>query len=273
MTQISAKDVMTLRNRTGLPMMACKSALDEARGDLERAEEILRRQLKGKMDARTDRVAGEGRIAVAVNERAGVAAIVELRAETDFTARSEEFVSAADRLAAMALEAPAGDVAPGEAMRRIVDDLRMATGENCALARAHKMIGETGTTAYGTYVHHDGKLGVLVQAAGSISDETLRDVCMHIAAAHPTPLGITADDIPADVVEKERRFRTEQAQESGKPAEIASRMVEGAMRKFFSDVALLSQPFIRDESRTIGDVVGSTAQVLGFLRWRVGGQG
>ena len=267
---ISPKDVMNLRNRTGLPMMACKKALEETSGDVEAAEDLLRKQLKGKMDKRIDRAAGEGRIGISVNEGAGTAAIVELRAETDFTAKNEKFVEATKKIAALVVEAAgAGTIATNDAMSAIVDELRISTGENVSLGRAHKLIGETGTTAYGQYVHHDGKTGVLIQAEGSINDETLRQICMHITAAVPRPAGISADDIPADIVEKERRFRIEQAMESGKPKEIAEKMVEGGMKKFFSEIALLEQPFVMDPAKIISDIVGK-AKIIAFLRWEVG---
>lgn len=272
MSEISAKDVMDLRNRTGLPMMDCKAALSEAKGDKTLAEDILRKKLKGKMEKRTDRAAGEGRIEVAMNPDSGVASIIELRAETDFTAKSEKFVSAARKLAEQALEAKSGSVAPTESMTALVDDLRAATGENCSFARGHKVTGESGTTAFGRYVHHDGKTGVLLQATGSINDETLREICMHITAAVPRPAGISAKDVPQDVVDKERRFRIEQAMESGKPKEIAEKMVEGGMRKFFEEIALLEQPWVRDPTKTIKELVGPKAQILSFFRWQVGEQ-
>ncbi len=121
-------------------------------------------------------------------------------------------------------------------------------------------------------MHHDGKTAVLVQAEGSISDETLRQVCMHITAANPRPLGISADDIPSHVVEKERKFRIEQAMESGKPQQIAEKMVEGGMRKFFEEIALLEQPFVMDPTKKVKDIIGGKARVVAFLRWQVGEQ-
>ncbi len=270
-TTISPKDVMSLRNRTGLPMMACKKALAEAGGDVDAAEELMRKQLKGKMDKRVDRAAGEGRIAIAANPDSGAAAIVELRAETDFTAKNEKFIEAAQKIAEAALNTHgAGEVTiEGDAVA-LVDDLRITTGENISVARAHKLLGETGTTAFGQYVHHDGKVGVLIQAEGSINDDTLRKICMHVTAAVPRPLAINPDQVPEDVVEKERKFRIEQAVESGKPQEIAEKMVEGGMRKFFSEVALMQQPFVMDPSKTIADIVGPDATIIAFLRWEVG---
>jgi elongation factor Ts len=270
MSEISAKDVMKLRNETGLPMMACKKALGETGGDLEAAKDLLRKQLKGKMESRTERAAGEGRIAIAINERSGSAAIVELRAETDFTARNDQFVAMARQIAELAIEGPAGESrTPTPAMQAPIDELRIGTGENLSFARGHKMIGQSGTTAYGSYVHHDGKTGVLLQATGDIAEETLRQICMHITAVTPRPLGVTKNDIPEDMVDRERKFRLEQALESGKPQEIAEKMVEGGMRKFYEEVALVEQPFVMDPSKKISDIAGR-ATIEGFLRWAVG---
>jgi elongation factor Ts len=208
---------------------------------------------------------------VASNAGSGVAAIVEVRAETDFTAKNEKFVDAVNKIAEIALEANAGAVEANDAIGAIIDDLRITTGENISFARGQKITGETGTTAYGVYVHHDGKTGVLLQAEGSVGDDTLRQVCMHIAAAPTPPLGVGPDDIPADVVEKEKAFRISQAEESGKPREIAEKIVEGGMRKFFEEVALVEQPFVMDESKKIKDVIGKDAKVIQFFRWQVGG--
>jgi translation elongation factor Ts len=267
MAEISAKDVMALRNRTGLSMMECKKALVEAGGDPEKAEEVLRKALKGKMETKVDRAAGEGRIAVAVN--GSDAAIVEIKAETDFTAKNEKFVGAAEKIAQMALSAGAGQVAPTAEMTALIDDLRASTGENISIGRIEKV---SGGTIYGRYVHHDGKTGVLIQASGSADENTLRQIAMHITAAVPRPQGVSANDIPQSVVDKERRFRIEQAMESGKPKEIAEKMVEGGMKKFFSEIALLEQPFVMDPSKMIKDVVGSGATIHRFLRWEVGEQ-
>lgn len=270
MAEINSKDVMKLRGETGLPLMDCKAALAETNGDFEAAKEWLRKKLKGKMDKRTERAAGEGRIAVSTNFKSGVASIIELRAETDFTAKNEKFVKSAQQIADLALLGNAGDVTPTAEMTAIVDELRISTGENCALARAHKIFGESGTTAFGSYIHHDGKTGVLIQATGSISDDTLKEIGMHITASPTRPMGVTAKDVPANIVEKERKFRMEQAMESGKPKEIAEKMVEGGMRKFYEEVALMEQPFIKDETRKIKDVVGPKAQIVAFYRWAVG---
>jgi elongation factor Ts len=221
------------------------------------------------METRTDRAAGEGRIGIHVTNEA--AAIVEVRLETDFTAKSEKVTEGVKTIAAAAIEAHAGDVpATTPAIAAVIDDIRISTGENASLARAHKLIQDPGTGAFGSYVHHDGKTGVLVQAEGSISDETLRQICMHITAAHPRPQGISANDIPAHIVEKERKFRIEQAMESGKPQQIAEKMVEGGMRKFFEEISLMEQPFVMNPEKKIKDIVGDKARIVAFLRWQVG---
>jgi elongation factor Ts len=268
--ELNAKDVMKLRDRTGLPMMACKAALIETKGNFDAAEELLRKQLKGKMDTKTDRAAGEGRIAIAQTREA--AAIIELRAETDFTAKNEKFVNGAKKVAELAINEHAGDVPASAAMKAVVDDLRISTGENISYPRGHKLIQDPGSGAFGSYVHHDGKTGVLVQATGSINDETLRQICMHITAAVPRPAGISAKDIPQHVLDKERNFRISQAMESGKPKEIAEKMVEGGMRKFFEEVALLEQPFVMDPTKKIKDLLGKDVSIVAFLRWQVGEQ-
>jgi elongation factor Ts len=270
MAEITAKDVMTLRNRTGLPMMDCKQALGETGGDLQAAEDWLRKKLKGKMDTRTERAAGEGRIEVGITPEG--AAIVELRAETDFTAKNDKFVGGARRIAEMAAKASgSGNVTGSPEMTAIVDDIRVTTGENASLARAVRVPGGGGAV-FGSYIHHDGKTGVLVVAEGSISQETLREIGMHVVASPKRPLGVSADDLPKEAVEKERKFRIDQAMESGKPKEIAEKMVEGGMRKFYEEVALLEQPFVKDETRKVKDIVGAAAKIRQFFRWQVGEQ-
>lgn len=267
MADISAKDVMSLRNRTGLGMMECKKALVETGGDVEAAEEHLRKVYKGKMEKRTDRAAGEGRIAIKIADDGSAAAIVELKAETDFTAKNENFIACAQLCADEALKAGVGAVGSTDAMESSIDKIRAQTGENISLGRAEKIDG-TGVS-FGSYVHHDGKTGVLLVIEGDLSDEVAKQICMHVTAAVPRPAGVTPDDVPAKVVEKERKFRIEQAVESGKPQEIAEKMVEGGMRKFFAEVALNEQAFIMDPSKTIKDLVGG-ATIRSFYRWEVG---
>ncbi len=269
MAEISAKDVMALRQKTGLSMMECKKALTETGGDQDAAEEHLRKKMKGKMDTRTDRAAGEGQVAVAIDDSGRAATIVELRAETDFTAKNEAFRTVAENLATMALGANAGDVATTDDMTKAVDDLRISTGENISVGRIHKFEG-SGSTMFGKYVHHDGKTGVLMQGEGSISEDVAKQICMHIASAQPRPAGVDRESVPEHVIEKERRLAMEMAIESGKNEEIAAKMVEGKVNKLYSELALLEQDFVIDPSKKIKELLPSDASITAFLRWQVG---
>jgi elongation factor Ts len=266
--EISAAVVMQLRNKTGLSMMECKKALVEAGGDMAKAEDVLRKAMKGKMDAKGDKPAGEGRIAIAIGPAS--ASIVELRANTDFTAKNDAFVGLTTALANAALKAPAGAYVPSGAEASAIDDIRIKTGETITLARGAHVAGGPGVH-FGHYVHHDGKTGALVKVTGEIGDEALRQICMHIVAAVPSPKGVRPQDVPAEIVDKERKFRIEQAMESGKPQEIAEKMVEGGMRKFFEEIALLEQPYVIDPAKKVKDIVGR-ANVDAFWRWAVGEQ-
>lgn len=267
MADISATVVMKLRNKTGLSMMECKKALVEAGGDESKAEDIIRKAMKGKIDAKADRAAGEGRVAVAIGPAS--AAVIELRANTDFTAKNEEFIALAKSLAEHCLKQPAGNVTPSADMAAAIDNLRIKTGETITLARAAHVVGGPGVV-FGAYVHHDGKTGALIQATGSISADQLKQIGMHIVAAVPSPKGVSANDIPKEIVDKERAFRLGQAMESGKPKEIAEKMVEGGMRKFFEELALLEQPYVIDPAKKVKDIVGSGATINAFWRWAVG---
>ncbi len=265
--EISASVVMKLRDMTGLSMMECKKALVEAGGDMTKAEDLLRKKLKGKMDSRTERVAGEGRIAVAITPTG--AAIVEVRAETDFTAKNELFVAMSDKVAQIAAKSPAGNVAVNAEITAALDEVRIKSGENCSYARGLSM-GGGGGAKFASYIHHDGKRGTLIKYEGDASVETIRQIGMHIIANPVTPRGVSQSDVPAEVVERERKFRIDQAIESGKPKEIAEKMVEGGMRKFFEEVALIEQPFVVDPSKKIKDVLGAGAKIHQFARWTVG---
>jgi len=267
MAQINAKEVMALRQKTGLSMMECKKALMETDGDPTAAEESLRKKMKGKMDTRTDRAAGEGVIVVKVD---GVSAvIVELRAETDFTAKNENFGGAANKIAALALKADAGEVKPTDEMTAIMDEIRISTGENASIARINKLQGGEGTS-FGTYVHHDGKTGVLLQLSGDVPDQVAKDICMHITAALPRPEGVSRDDVPAEVIERERKLAMEQAVEEGKNEEIAAKIVEGKINKLYKDLALLEQPFVKDDKKQVKELLPKGGDVVAFRRWAVG---
>lgn len=261
----SAKDVMTLRQKTGLGMMDCKSALTETKGDMKAAEALLRDRMKGKMDTRTDRAAGEGQVAVAVD--GSRATIVEVRAETDFTARNDAFRRMIDDVARMALDQPAGAVGATDAIKARIDDVRITTGENISLARGESLRG----SSFGSYIHHGGKLGVIVQYEGAIPADVLAGVCMHVAAHVPTPQAVDESGMPADVVASTRAAAVKEAQESGKPAQIAEKIAEGKVRKFFEENTLLGQKYVKDDKKSVREILPAGARITRFVRYVVGG--
>ncbi|WP_425152724.1 translation elongation factor Ts [Candidatus Palauibacter sp.] len=282
MTQITAGAVKALRDRTGAGMMDCKKALVEARGDAERAIDLLRKTGAAKAAKRVARTVSEGTIRVA--KRDGAASMVEVLSETDFVARSEAFKSFARELAERMFDLPIGDgeTLEGEALLRLegggevesrLNELRVQVGENIQLGRAVRYdLGEGG--AFASYVHFGNRIGVLVEISdsGDAAVETARGVAMHAAATNPR--GVSPDDIPAELVERERALLTEQALEQGKPPSITEKIVAGRMRKFFEENALLWQSYVRDPDRTVKELLaeaGRDLTVRRFVRLEVGG--
>lgn len=262
------KDVMTLREKTGLGMMDCKAALTEAGGDMAKAEEIIRAKLKGKMDTRTERVTAEGRVGIAIS--GADAAIVEIRTETDFTARNPEFVSMVDEVAKMALKLPPGEFKADAAITKRIDDLRIKTGENVNFSRGEHLKGGT----FGSYLHHDGKRGALVQAdGGTVDQNVLNGIATHVVGFHPTPLGISGADVPKETVERIRQEAIAEAKETGKPEQIAQKMAEGRVAKYLKENTLLDQPYVKDPSgkQTVKELLPKGVTVKKFVRYVVGG--
>lgn len=266
MATITAKDVMQLRKATGLGMMEAKKALEETDGDLEAAKDLLRQKGLARMDSRSDRESAEGKVAVAVNDDATRGAIVVVNTETDFTANNEDFARMLTAVANAALSQEPGDVQKTDDIQALIDDVRVTTKENAQFAEG-KVFGGPGSKV-GSYVHHTGKIGVLIEVAGDIDDEMLKQVCMHISATNP--LALSEDDVPADAVAKEREIAKKQALESGKPENIAEKMVEGKVRKFYDEVVLLRQNFILDEKKQVKDVLPRGATIKAFARYQIG---
>lgn len=258
----TAKDVMALREKTGLGMMDCKKALTETDGDTTAAEEWLRAKRKGKMEMRTERATGEGRIGITIEGPA--AAIVEVRTETDFTARNERFLAMVDHVAAEALKQPAGDVSLTEEMTRQIDELRITTGENVNFSRGTKLEGG----AFGHYIHHDGKRAVLLQIEGVADGDLLKGLCQHIV--FHDPLGISADDVPAEQIRKIEAEAIAEAKESGKPEEIAEKIAQGKVRKYLEEKTLLNQKYVLDESITVQKVLPAGVTIKTFVRYTLG---
>jgi elongation factor Ts len=263
MAEITAAAVKALREETSQGMMECKKALIEANGDVEAAKDLLRKKGLATAEKKAARVTKEGLVHIIVDEAAKSVAMVEVQCETDFCARNDEFQGMVKELAGEALEAAPGPVDATSKMSDRLQQTLAKIGENMSYARGVKLEA----TKIGTYLHHNGKVGVVVGVDRDVDDETLTGLCMHIAFSDP--MGINPDDVPADVVEKERKFAIEQAVASGKPQEIAEKMVAGKMRKFMEENALMEQNYVRDEKVKIKDLLGG-AQVVGFARFAVG---
>ncbi len=272
MAEITAGMVKELREKTDAPMMECKKALTEAGGDLAKAEEILRVRLGNKASKAAARVTAEGIVGVHVAADAKLAAIVELNCETDFVAKNDDFIALAAKLARLVAEQNPADVAALSALPLeggTVESVRTALvgkiGENISLRRFYRVIAE-GRIA--SYVHGGAKIGVVLDLAGG-DDALARDIAMHIAAAKPKAL--SREGVSAELIETERRIATEKAAESGKPAEIIAKMVEGSVQKFLKEVTLLGQPFVKDDKQTIEQLLKArSARVASFTLYLVG---
>jgi elongation factor Ts len=259
MAEISAGLVKELRERTGLPMMDCKKALAETGGDIAKAEELLRIKSGAKASKAASRVAADGVIGAWLSPDAKAGALVELNSETDFVAKNDDFVAFARALAEVAARRDPG--AEEEARRQA---LVQKLGENITIRRFTRLQAK-GKLAL--YVHAGSKIGVLVDHEGP--EEVGKDVAMHIAFARPRHL--SKAEVPQDVVAAERRVQEGRAKESGKPAEIAAKMVEGALNKFLGEITLLGQPFIKDDKQTVEKMLNAKkAKVHGYAFFVVG---
>ncbi|AKI00837.1 translation elongation factor Ts [Hoeflea sp. IMCC20628] len=285
---ITAAMVKELRDKTGAGMMDCKKALAENAGDMEAAVDWLRAKGIAKADKKSGRTAAEGLIAVASEGKSAV--VVEVNSETDFVARNDGFQDLARSIATVALTTDGSDAAvaaatvpsTGKSVTDTVKDAIGHIGENMSFRRSAKLSVDDGVVA--TYVHNAvadglGKLGVIVAVKSTGNAEALnaigRQVAMHIAATNP--LALTSDDVDAAIADRERNVFIEQARESGKPEAIIEKMVEGRMRKFFEEVALLSQSFVMNPDLTVGEAVkaaaaeaGAPVEIAGFVRFQLG---
>jgi elongation factor Ts len=287
MAEITAATVKELRERTGAGMMDCKKALAETNGEMEAAIDWLRAKGLAAAAKKAGRTAAEGLVGVSVESNRG--AVVEVNSETDFVAKNELFQDFVRNVAKLALEhgtdveALGATAYPGGSTvaEKLTDNIAKI-GENQSLRRA--AIVEVGEGAVVSYVHNQvapglGKIGVLVALESAAPAETLtalgKQLAMHVAAAHP--LALTADDLDPALIERERAIALEKAKESGKPQNIAEKMVEGSMAKFRKEHSLVSQLFVMDNKTPVADVVASAAKdagtaitLKGFVRFQLG---
>jgi len=268
---VTAAMVKELRDRTGAGMMECKKALVETSGEMEAAIEKLRISGLAQADKKSSRVAAEGKIALAISADGKQAVLVEINCETDFVAKDESFNAFADAVAQNCLNDAPSDVdalmrtqVGGDSVEEARQALISKIGENIQVRRFVRASTE-GTL--GAYIH-GGKIGVLVNLTGG-DEELARDLAMHIAALNPE--FVSADDVPSDTVAHEKEILIAQAQDSGKPAEIIEKMVEGRLRKHLSGITLLGQPFVKDGDITVENLLKqNSASVNGFDRLAVG---
>ncbi len=272
MAEISAGMVRELRDKTDAPMMECKKALAEASGDMTKAEEILRIKLGNKASKAATRIAAEGIVATYVSADGKLGAIIEVNCETDFVAKNEDFLAFAKKITELTAVKDPQDAAmlstlplDGITVEAVRKALVGKIGENISLRR-FKRIAAVGHLA--SYVHGGAKIGVLIDVTGG--DEALaKDIAMHIAAIKP--MALSSEQIPADIIERERTIAQAKAAESGKPANIIEKMVEGIVQKFLKEMTLLGQPFVKDDKLTIEQLLKSrNAQVNGFMLYVVG---
>lgn len=276
MAEITAAMVKSLRERSGLPMMDCKQALTEAKGDEEAALELLRK--RGAMAAakKADRTTSEGRIGGFVDLDKGVGALVEVLCETAPVANNPEFRAMAAKIAKHAALAGCTDAAkivsekfvddPKVTVQELIHDTLNRLRENIKIGR---IVREAGKVA--TYVHHTGKLGVLLVVDGNTDNtELLNDVCMHIAAMRPD--AVRREEMTPEVVAKEEEIAREQIRASGKPENLVDKILKGKMDKYFAETVLTEQAFVKDDKKTVGQVLKSAGvNVVKFARVTVGG--
>ena len=265
---VSAAMVKELRDRTGLGMMECKKALNEANGDIELAIEELRKSSGMKAAKKAGRTAADGVVATKVAEDGSYAVVVEVNSETDFVARDDGFLAFVDKVANKAFADKQDDVVAlmaGE-LEEARETLVQKIGENISVRRVSVLAADSGVVD--TYVHSNNRIAVLVALKGGDA-ELARDVAMHVAAVNPRVA--KQEDMPQEEVDKEREIFTAQAQESGKPAEIIEKMIEGRIRKFLSENALVDQPFVKDPELTVGKLLkNGGAEIQTFIRFEVG---
>jgi elongation factor Ts len=284
--EISAGTVKQLREKTGVGMMECKSALIEAKGDLAEAEKVLRKKGLAAAAHKAGRATGEGVIATKLDPSGNVAVLVEMNCETDFAARGADFQglvaravdaalakggattgSSPDDAARETLLDAAG--ADGRSLRQTIGEAVGKIGENMQLRRFVKFQRAGDSARLASYIHTGGKIGVLVEVEGAAaSDALLRDVAMHIAAA--APRYVKRDEVSTKVIADEQEIAREQALKAGKPPQVVDKIVAGRVDKFLGEICLIDQPFVKDPEKTVKQLLGDGIAVKRFARFVLG---
>ena len=274
MANITAALVKELRERTGAGMMECKRALQETGGDMEAAIEHMRKSGQAKAEKKAGRIAAEGLIVVRHNATNSAVAMLEVNCETDFVAKENAFREFAENVADVVLDTSPSDLdtlltatlTNGMSVEAARKELIVKIGENINVRRFSRYASDS--HVLNSYVHMGGRIGVIVELANSDQD-LAKDIAMHVAASKPLCVG--ADQVPADLLDKERSIYTAQAQDSGKPDNIIARMVEGRIRKYLAEITLLGQAFVKDPDQTVDKLLNrSNAKVIRFERFELG---
>ena len=273
MAQITASLVKELRERTGAGMMDCKKALTQTDGDIDAAIDYLRENGIAKAAKKADRIAAEGLSYIEV--KGNKAVILEINSETDFVAKNEKFVALVKNVANAILAAEPKSLeealqvqAEGGSVEELINEGIATIGEKLSLRR-FEVVSKTDADAFGAYSHMGGRIGVLTLVEGSTDEEAAKDVAMHIAALAPRYLD--ESEVPADVLEHEKKVLTEQALNEGKPANIVEKMIVGRINKFLEEITVVKQKFVKDDSLTVEKFVASKGGKLAkFVRYEVG---
>ena len=273
MAQITASLVKELRERTGAGMMDCKKALTQTDGDIDAAIDYLRENGIAKAAKKADRIAAEGLSYIEV--KGNKAVILEINSETDFVAKNEKFVALVKNVAEAILAAEPKTLeealqveAQGGTVEAVINEGIATIGEKLSLRR-FEVVSKTDADSFGAYSHMGGRIGVLTLVEGSTDEEAAKDVAMHIAALAPKYLD--ESEVPADVLEHEKKVLTEQALNEGKPANIVEKMIVGRINKFLEEITVVKQKFVKDDSFTVEKFVESKGGKLAkFVRYEVG---
>ena len=273
MAQITASLVKELRERTGAGMMDCKKALTQTDGDIDAAIDYLRENGIAKAAKKADRIAAEGLSYIEV--KGNKAVILEINSETDFVAKNEKFVALVKNVAEAILAAEPATLeealqveAQGGTVEAVINEGIATIGEKLSLRR-FEVLSKSDADAFGAYSHMGGRIGVLTLVEGSTDEEAAKDVAMHIAALAPKYLD--ESEVPADVLEHEKKVLTEQALNEGKPANIVEKMIVGRINKFLEEITVVNQKFVKDDSFTVEKFLASKGGKLAkFVRYEVG---
>lgn len=270
---ISASMVKELRERTGAGMMECKKALTETSGDMDAAIEQLRISGLAKADKKSDNTAAEGAVSMKLSDDGSSFAIVEINSQTDFASKSEDFIGFVSEITDLVLTKQPADTAAladlpmpsGQSVADATKSLIAKIGENIQVRRFESRAAAGNNIAQ---YSHGGRIGVICELEGG-DEELARDVAMHIAASNP--VCVSEEQVPAEVLDKEKKVLKAEAAESGKPEEIIEKMIQGRIKKFLAEITLVGQPFVKDPDQTVEKLVSSKgAKVLSFTRYEVG---